>query len=365
MNLIEHSRLRKRGIALIIVMICITVLGALAAGFAYSMKVETRLAMNSNSEGDMLAIGWGSINKAVALLNLRDPNEQWDSLNQKWAGGPGSAMTSNLLAVVELDPNTKIVDMERRANINMADQMLLDQAMRVINVDPADSGPITASILDWIDQDKNEHVNGTESEYYETLAPPYKCKDAPIDDMTELLLVRGVTQEIFWGGVATNHSLANFQSKLGMQRGNQQAVYPVGLADLFSPLSAGLININTAPREVLAMVLNGDEAAADRIVACRAGPDVADGTEDDVPFRSANDALACAQLPTAFITQVGRYFTTRSRLFQVEVHAEVNGTHRYFYAVVDRDAQPDRKILTFFWKHQPIVTSLNRNAAAR
>ena len=183
-----------------------------------------------------------------------------------------------------------------------------------------------------------------------------------MDDLTELLLVRGVSQEVFWGGVATNHHPANFQSKLGMQRGNELAVYPVGLADLFCPLSAGLININTASREVLQMILNGDEAAADRIIACRAGPDGADGTGDDVPFRSPGEGLQCAQLPVAYINQVASYFSIRSRLFQVEVHAEVNGTHRYFYAIVDRDAS---KILTFFWKHQPIVTTLNRNADAR
>jgi len=39
-------RQRTSGIALIIVMICITVLSILAAGFAYAMKVETKLAMN-------------------------------------------------------------------------------------------------------------------------------------------------------------------------------------------------------------------------------------------------------------------------------------------------------------------------------
>lgn len=362
MNLATRQNLHTRGIALIIVMICIAVLAILAAGFAYSMKVETRLHMNANAEGDMLAIGIGSIHKAVALLNLRDPSEPYDALNQKWAGGPGSAMTSNLLAVVELDPNTKIVDMERRANINMADERLMGLAMTLIGVDAADSGPITSSILDWIDQDKNERPNGTETAYYETLDPPYQSKDAPVDDLTELLLVRGVTPDVFWGGMATNHQPAAFQSKLGMQRGNQPVVYPVGLADLFSPLSGGQININTAPREVLQMILNGDESAADRIIACRAGPDGTDGTGDDVPFRNPGEGLQCAQLPATYINQVAGYFSVRSRLFQIEVHAEVNGTHRYFYALVDRDAS---KILTFFWKHQPIVTTLNRNADAR
>ena len=35
---------RPRGVALIIVMIVIIILATLAGGFAYSMKVETRLA---------------------------------------------------------------------------------------------------------------------------------------------------------------------------------------------------------------------------------------------------------------------------------------------------------------------------------
>lgn len=364
MNPIGSTVKRNSGIALIVVMISVTVLGIMAAAFAYSMKVETRLAMNSNAEADLLAIGWGNIQKAAALLALRDPAEQWDSLNQKWAGGPGSAMTSNLLAVVELPAGTKIVDMERRANINMADQQLLDQAMRLIGVDAADSGPITSSILDWIDPDKMERVNGAETDYYESLMPPFQCKDGPVDDLTELLLVRGVTPEIFWGGTVTNQSSSGSRSRFG-PRNNEPLVYPIGLVHLFSPLSAGLININTAPPEVLAMVLNGDEAAADRIIACRKGPDGKDGTEDDVPFRNPQEGLACAQLPNQVIPQLARYFSTRSRLFQVEVHAEFNGTHRYFYAVIDRDAPPDKKVLLFFWKHQPIVTTLNRDADAR
>jgi type II secretory pathway component PulK len=290
-------------------------------------------------------------------------------LNQKWAGGPGSAMTSNLLAVVELPAGTKIVDMERRANINIIAQgapqqrQLLDQAMRLIGVDPADSGPVMSSIVDWIDADNAENPNGTETDYYESLPRPYKCKNAPIDDMSELLLVRGMTPEILWGGVARERSPSAMKSRL--RQNDQPLVYPVGLADLFSALSAGPININTAPREVLAMVLNGDEAAADRIIACRAGPDGADGTEDDVPFRNPQEGLACAQIPNSVIPSLAGYFSTRSRLFQVEVHAEFNGTHRYFYAVIDRDAPPDKKVLTFFWKHQPIPTSLNRNADAR
>ena len=48
---------REHGIALVIVMISIFVLTILAGGFAYSMKVETRLARNANSETELEWLG--------------------------------------------------------------------------------------------------------------------------------------------------------------------------------------------------------------------------------------------------------------------------------------------------------------------
>src|SRR6187402_242088 len=135
----------RRGIALIIVMVCITVLSILAGGFAYSMKVETKLAMNANNESELLALGKSGVAMAQWVLaqQLTISQEPYDSLNQVWAGGRGSMMTSNSpLADVFLDNiklgngsfSLKIVDTERKVNINMADQTLLDQAMRLIGV---------------------------------------------------------------------------------------------------------------------------------------------------------------------------------------------------------------------------------------
>ena len=48
---------KDRGIAIIIVMIVIVVLSVLAGGFAYTMKVETKLARNSSYESDMEFLG--------------------------------------------------------------------------------------------------------------------------------------------------------------------------------------------------------------------------------------------------------------------------------------------------------------------
>ena len=59
---------RPAGIALIIVMICITVLALLAAGFAYSMKVETKLAQNSGSDTEMTWLGLSGVELARYVL---------------------------------------------------------------------------------------------------------------------------------------------------------------------------------------------------------------------------------------------------------------------------------------------------------
>ena len=148
-----------------------------------------------------------------------------------------------------------ITDLERKFNINVADEAALEQALRLVGVDAGDFSTISGSILDWIDPDDNTHIGGAESDYYQGLTPPYFAKNTPIDDLSELLLVRGVTPEIFWGGVATNHPLAAFQRKLSrVGLGSDAVVYSTGLVDIFTPISNGRININTASLTTLQMV---------------------------------------------------------------------------------------------------------------
>ncbi|MFO1513565.1 MAG: type II secretion system protein GspK [Verrucomicrobiota bacterium] len=366
------------GIALIIVMVCITVLSILAAGFAYSMKVETKLAMNANNESELISLGKSGVALAQWVLAQQATisQEPYDSLNQKWAGGPGSMMTSNSpLADVVLDNiqlgrgtiSLKIVDLERKVNINMADQAMLDQAMRLVGVDAGDAGPITASILDWIDPDRSQHVGGKETDYYESLDPPYQAKDGPMDDISELLLVYGIRDmpEIYWGGLATERLPSPRQNRPGLQpRGGQPTGYSVGLVELFTPLSNGRLNLNTASLTTLQMIPFVDENIAAQIIQCRSGPDGIDGTEDDTPFKNPGEGLMCGGLNRGVVGQVQRYCDVRSSTFEVQVDAQINGYHRYFFAILARKSPRDVQVLTFNWKFSPPVTSPNASHAS-
>jgi general secretion pathway protein K len=175
---------KKRGIALVVVMIAVFVLSVLAGAFAYSMKVETKLALNANNQSDLEWIGRSGVEYARWILG-QEMSCPYDSLNQIWAGGPGGTCDTNgALADVKLTDvpigngkfTIKIIDLERKVNVNTADEPTLNQAMRVIGADANDAGSIVDSIRDWVDRDDNTHINGAESDFYQgTAADPWRA----------------------------------------------------------------------------------------------------------------------------------------------------------------------------------------------
>jgi type II secretory pathway component PulK len=357
MNLPTHSR--PRGIALIIVMVAIFVLSVLIGAFAFSMKVETTLAMNANREAELIWLGRSGVEFArwVVAQQMAIGTEPYDALNQKWAGGPGSLTSSNSpLASVSLENyrvgdgeiSIKIVDLERKFNINQTDLQMLQQALTLVGVDAGEIPQISAAITDWIDPDDVTHVNGAESDYYQSLNPAYYAKNKPIDDLTELLMVRGISLDMYWGSHSTNHTAAAFQQLDRWGRPVEQPLYSVGLEEIFTPLSSGKININTASLTALQAIPLVDANAAAEIVKLRAGPDGAEGTDDDTPFRNVGELINTG-LSRQAVPQISRYCDVRSRTFRVEVTANMGGHTRVFRAIIGRNSPRDVQVLSFNW----------------
>src|SRR5690348_11814550 len=76
----------ESGIALIIVMISILVLALLAGRFAYSMKVETTLARNANSEMELEWLGRSGVEYArwILVQQAMCTAEPYDAETQIW-----------------------------------------------------------------------------------------------------------------------------------------------------------------------------------------------------------------------------------------------------------------------------------------
>jgi general secretion pathway protein K len=360
----EHS---PAGIALLIVMVFIIGLTVLAGGFAYSMKVELRLARNASVEAELEWLGRSGVEYAKYVLALQKfvPNEGgYDALNQKWAGGPGGigGLTNQMLADITLEGlqlgagtfSVKIRDLERRVNLNLADPTLIQQALIVMGVDAAEFPTISDSILDWMDKDDDPKLNGAESDYYLGLRPAYVAKDGPFDEVSELLLVKGITPAMFWGAALGQHANPGM---MGRNRGlalrpQEETGYPVGLADLFTVLSARFININTASAQVLQMLPGMDQNVANAIVSTRAGSDGVDGTDDDVPFRNVGELVNVPGMTGQFINAIQSrgILNVQSVTFEIEVQAQMAGVQRNFFAIVRRNDPRNLETLSFTWK---------------
>jgi hypothetical protein len=166
-------------------------------------------------------------------------------------------------------------------------------------------------------------------------------------------MIKGITPEVYYGIAATNYQPSYFDHQRN-RFGQAAAAMPgaqVGLKDLFTPLSDGKINLNTASLEVKQLIPGVDAQMAEAIQAGGSGVD--DGSGMFGPYNSVQDVLR--RVPT--IPQVGpvvnslnQFCEFRGRTFQVEVKAEVGGYPRTFYAVLGRNGPRDVQILTFYWK---------------
>jgi type II secretory pathway component PulK len=357
------SRTPRQAIAMVIVMVSIFVLSMLAAGFAYSMKVETRLARNANNEAELEWLGRSGVEYArwILIQQLSVPNEGlYDALNQVWAGGPGGIGTSNsplanVMKEVELGNGSftwKITDLESRININTLPgrDQFFQQTLLSLGLDASQVTPVMNSIADWIDTDDDTRIQGAERSFYESQDPPYQAKNGPIDDLSELLLVNGVTPELYYGISSTNYQPGAAQPRFNRSSNfgpMDIAPFPVGFVDVFTPFSIGKININTASADVLQCVPGLDRTMAETIISGREGED--DGSGLLGPYRRVQD-LGRVGIPFQIIRQLEPYCDVRSRTFKVEIDARINNYTRQFVAILGRTPPRDIQVLSFYWK---------------
>jgi general secretion pathway protein K len=367
MSLPTHPRPAERGVALLVVMLMVFAMAVIVGAFAYTMRVEGRLAVRTQSESELEWMGRSGVEMAKWVLSLsrQIPGEQtYDGLNQFWAGGPGPTnVVENVFEGVSLTDvplgdgkiSIEIVDMERKLNINSMAQrnpQLLELILQMCGAGAADSADLTSAIRDWIDPDDQPGMGASaESDYYLGLDPPYVAKNGPVDDLSELLKVRGVTPGLYWGpraGVSGQTGVDSTGRRTVVTDLGQSIAGTVGLQDVFCALSSGQVNINTAPFPVLVMACGGDENIARNIVEQRSGPDQVEGTFDDTPARSSGEIARLQGVPvmpnqgTPLAT-----FSTTSTTFEVRVQAELGPIRRRYTAVLRRANLREMPILTF------------------
>jgi len=243
-----------RGSALLAVLWLSAALAAVAFSLASTVRGETERASSTMDGARAYYLAAGAIDRASMEL-------LWSATGlspQRWI--PIGASHVNYVfpdgeARVDIIPETAKLD------VNYAPPDELYRLCLALGVEDARAREIAAAIVDW----RGPATDAGLDSYYLSLTPSFRPSHASFQMIEELLLVRGVTPDIFYGCYAPAPETGATEAPRLLPR--------AGLADCLSIFgSRGPVDANTAQPAVLAAVgLTPDEIAG--VVARRnAGP---------------------------------------------------------------------------------------------
>ena len=261
----KHIIRNNRGIALLLTVSVTTIL--VAATLEYNRQARVSListaAMRDNITLSQMSTS--GIHAAMAILVKDKQESTTDSLLEDWAD---SEKTDELLAQIPFEDGKLTVNIMdemgkiqanalvafpnknafNEAQLGVWERFLMNMGGEEEEEDvQEDSRPeaITNSVKDWLDSADDDAItglSGAESEYYQDLDPPYACRNGPLPDLDELLLIKGITPEMYYGDKEAP-GMSRFLTIHGVRESGGEFAYP------------GKININTADMPVLAALL--------------------------------------------------------------------------------------------------------------
>ena len=261
----KRLRNNETGIALIMVMWILVLLIALGTEFALSMKTEVDTTRNFKEDAETYHLAKAGLALAKAEI-LADVQYHSSMEEQGFIFGPASNTDSSSglsnpsqgitdeteePAAPEQPSRSElplgrgliqysIQDENGKININTAEINILQKALEANGLsEGVERDEIVDSILDWIDEDDEHRLNGVESDYYERLSPPYPAKNGPLSSLEELLKIKGITPDLFYGS-------EEYQPDKDSGRKNAP-----GLQRIFTVQPVSQFNPNTAERVVL------------------------------------------------------------------------------------------------------------------
>lgn len=179
------SRHRQRGIALLMVLWVLILLGLVAASFLRETRLGTNLARNITENAKAEALAEAGIQRAMVGLLDPDPATRWrtDGTRYEFAFGDG-------MVVVRIESEGGKVD------LNNAPAPILLALLEGAGVDSERAHALADAIHDFRDVDHERRAAGAEDPDYVAAGLEAGSKDAPFDDTEELMQVLGMTREI-------------------------------------------------------------------------------------------------------------------------------------------------------------------------
>ncbi len=193
------------GMALFLVLWVLILLTVIVGEFCYAMRTEINITRNFKEETQAYYIAEAGLNEAIGGLIknqiIAPKTERIESGEEEPEIGWRVGVDIPAVPFGEGQFEVKIGNESGKVNINSADQVFLKMLLGSFDLKDSDRDIIVDSILDWRDKDNLHRLSGAEDDYYGSLPTPYESKDDDFESIEELLMVRGITPEIFYGGL--------------------------------------------------------------------------------------------------------------------------------------------------------------------
>lgn len=319
------SRPSREGSALLLALVTLVILSSVMVSFLFRIRLESELAVNYRfrMKARALAGAGQEYAKLMLLKSIRPGTEPEDEYGEEFFVAlknleRGLAVSGYAVEMGDGSFTLHIAPEQGRRNVNRLSEADWEQMLENRGVPDELHGDLVASFLDWTDTDEASRLKGAESDapFYEDRG--YPVKNAPVDTLDELLLIKGFTPAILYGGhLEEQHDMPDTRVE--------------GIAPLLTVYGEGTVNLNAASREVLLSVSGMTERQADRVLEGRTGLDDEIGTEDD-GFQNTAQAIAFAGLPA---DSRNLFTTTGAQYIRVTSIGEAGGVRAGIWAVYE------------------------------
>jgi len=181
-----------RGSALLTVLWLSACLAAIAFSVSSSVRAETdRVEANSNGLRAYY-LATGAVERGIMWMLWGEGYRNGDGSIRFWKyGAPRMNMSfPSGDAVVEMIPESA------KLNINYARPEDLERVITAVSGDANRAHDITGAILDWRGGGDG---SSQYDQYYFSISPTFRARHASFQEIEELLFVRGMTPELFYG----------------------------------------------------------------------------------------------------------------------------------------------------------------------
>lgn len=271
----KAARASERGLSLVLVLWLLALMLLIAPAFVYTMRIESAATSSFEDEASAWALAVAGVYMAAAEVSadyeVVASSEAGLVFLEKTSDGFHPLPSKREFKLGEGTVSYGIEDERAKVNLNTAQRGVIDELLRLSGADKAARDSITDSIIDWRDENGDYHMNGAEDDYYGSLPFPYGSKDGPFDFTEELLLVKGVSREFFYGRDGRNGGIGRLVTVHGDGRLNLNTAGETVLSAVYGPGAANEILLKRKTEGFMSIRSHGGLVTSEFFVATSTG----------------------------------------------------------------------------------------------